>query len=436
MLTRFSLSNFKSYKDARIQLRPLTFLVGANASGKTNLIEALRLASWLGEGRRLHDVHGALRDRSLILRGHGPALLRSRKSPMSLRCRVRVGEDRFRVKVQLKVESNGMQISGEEFQDVSKRDSTLPFYSVIGPAAEGGNDLAVEYNNFARGGHKPQIVCTNQQAVFTQLRTPARFAERHVRSQRLISAACEAMASALANIVFLDPVPSAMRDYSFIEDRMLRPDGQNLSAVLYDICHTQRRTDEVLKFVRALPEQDITGISFIKTPRAEVLVQILEQFGKMHNEWDASALSDGTLRILAIAAAVLSVPEGALVVLEELDNGVHPSRTKTLVAELNAAAQRRRVQLLITTHNPALLDAVPDEAVPDISFCFRSPDGGDSQIMRLDDIEDYPSLMSQGRVGDLLTRGLIDRFVKHPRTPEVRKMQAASFLESLAGEPK
>ena len=53
MLTTFTFSNFKSFKDAQLPLGPLTVLIGANAAGKSNAIEALRLLSWLAQGQKL-----------------------------------------------------------------------------------------------------------------------------------------------------------------------------------------------------------------------------------------------------------------------------------------------------------------------------------------------------------------------------------------------
>jgi len=81
-------------------------------------------------------------------------------------------------------------------------------------------------------------------------------------------------------------------------------------------------------------------------------------------------LSDGTLRVLAIsqrdealcaiAAAMLSATEGSLVVIEEIDNGVHPNRAKHLLASIRDIAEQRKLRVLLSTHNPALMDALPD----------------------------------------------------------------------------
>ena len=58
--------------------------------------------------------------------------------------------------------------------------------------------------------------------------------------------------------------------------------------------------------------------------------------------------------------------------------------------------------------------------------------------MRLRDIPDYPELITQGSLGHLMTRGLLERFVKqHPGT-EQKKQKAMAWLASLnaGGEPE
>lgn len=161
------------------------------------------------------------------------------------------------------------------------------------------------------------------------------------------------------------------------------------------------------------------------------MAQLTESFGEVTTEFDVTLLSDGTLRVLAAAAAVLSAPEGGVVVLEEMDAGVHPSRARKLLRDLTAAAGRRNVRILTTSHDPALLDAVPDEALGDIVFCYRDPESGASSLVRLQDIPRYPELIAQGPVGQLMTRGIIERIVKDRTSPEERTQRALDWLEDL-----
>ena len=226
----------------------------------------------------------------------------------------------------------------------------------------------------------------------------------------------------------------------------MHSDGSNLSAVLYNlwgadrdkVIEEQRGEQEpfrqqrqaILSFIQSLPEQNIAGLSFLEEPRGGVMLTLHETFGDQHRAYDASLLSDGTLRVLSIAAAMLSAEEGSLVVIEEIDNGVHPSRARHLLNNIREIAQRRNLRVLLSTHNPALLDALPDAALPDALFCYRDPTQGDSRIIRLQDIPDYPELIAQDSLGGLATSGVLERFVKQPPAGS-RKERALSWLKTL-----
>jgi len=140
-------------------------------------------------------------------------------------------------------------------------------------------------------------------------------------------------------------------------------------------------------------------------------------------------LSDGTLRVLAIAAALYSVPEGALVVIEEIDNGVHPSRAQMLINKIQEVIKQRSLHVLLTTHNPALLDALPLELYRDVIYCYRDSSEGDSRFIRLTEIPNYPYLMMQGTLGELLSKQLLEKEIHKPQSPEEQKEQHLRWLE-------
>ena len=188
---------------------------------------------------------------------------------------------------------------------------------------------------------------------------------------------------------------------------------------------------EVLDFVRALPEQDIQDIGFERTDDDMVMVRLKESFSEERRYCDAPLLSDGTLRVLSIAAALLSVPEGSLVSIEDIDNGVHPSRAGLLLERIFAVAQSRNLNVLITTHNPALLDALPVEAIPKVACCYRDPKEGSSKIVHLEDLSSYAELVALGPLGQSMTKNLIARFVKDPRTKEERAEASLAWLKRM-----
>jgi hypothetical protein len=433
MIESLNIVNFKSFREARLALKPLTILIGANASGKSNALEGLQILSWIASGRRLNDLLSAIRDEELVLRGTPPQLMWAPGTDsFTLGCRIAAppGDEVGPLDLSISIgisEVEGVRVVGERLQ-APKLATQVPLYSAE-PSSEYA--LRVAYNNFAKGGTKPTIECSPQRAVFTQLTSESAFKQTNAQSRRVIPKAATHVETALSRILLLDPVPRRMRGYSHKQDRALRSDGANLSSVLHDLCVNHGRKGEVLDFVRALPEQDISDIGFIETPRGEMMVQLQETFGGRPRAIEAALLSDGTLRVLAIAAAVHSVPPGSLLVVEEIDNGIHPSRARSLIDRLNATAQQRDIHMLVTTHNPALLDAVPDDVLPDVLACYRDPDDGSSRVVGLAEITDYPALVARGSLGDLVTQGVLDRFLKDKRTEAQRAAEAVDWFRQF-----
>jgi len=444
VLVELHVERFKSFREARLPLAELTVLIGANASGKSNLLEALQFLSWLARGRRLSDLLYALRDRQLDVRGTLSRLAHEGSSWFTLGGLVGAEpQSALTFWSQVGLRDDGLHILQEEaFESQKGSDDVLYLVKELDDTPRGtprvDGVLYVAYDPFGVRTGGNIIACTDQQAVFTQLTTPARIPSKFTLAQQRLPQAARQIQAALESILFLDPVPRRMRDYSFTVERTLQGDGSNLSAVLYDLCEKQQRKSEVLAFVRSLPEQNILDLTFLTGPRGEVMLQLTESFGGNAQTYEAALLSDGTLRVLAVAAALHSVSEGALVVIEEIDNGVHPTRAKLLLDNIQRVARERKLRVLLTTHNPALLDAIPVDAIPDVVACYRDPEEGDSRLVSLRELQDYPELVAQGPVGQLVTRGILERYLKSPKGPEEKAEQAQKVLEMLrspAGEP-
>jgi len=60
---------------------------------------------------------------------------------------------------------------------------------------------------------------------------------------------------------------------------------------------------------------------------------------------------------------VESLPENALVLIEELENGLHPVATRKMVEYLVGASERKKLQVIFTTHSNDALAILPDQAI-------------------------------------------------------------------------
>ena len=435
MLTQIEIANYKSYRDKQtLPLAPLTLLIGANASGKSNALEALRLLSWFSRGERLASLEDLVNQSDQFIRGVTPDLIHdaanTKANAFKLGC-ITDDEDWNHFAVELEFREDELHIRQESITSDRER---FPLYRIEDPPEGMVNEAWVAYNNFAKGGRKPQISCIDQMAIMQQLSSPARFDARHKRSQKVIPKVTSRFRKLLEHCLFLDPVPSMMRDKS-LSSKQLKSDGSNLAGVLHHLSKDKDKLQAILKIIKSLPEQDIKGIKFYKGKfNEQISFAVIETFNGARQRMPAELLSDGTLRVLAIAVALMSTPEGATLVIEEIDNSVHPTRAKDLLATLQEFAEQRNLRLLFTTHNPAMMDAVPNDALSDVVFCYRCPKTGTSQLRRLSDQFDYIGLMVRGSMGHLVTSGRVDKFVKNPTTPEKKRKAALDWLARMRAD--
>ncbi|TKG95185.1 ATP-binding protein [Puteibacter caeruleilacunae] len=433
MIEKFKIKDFKSYKEADLHISPLSILIGANASGKSNVLEALRLLNWLAQGQKLSALQYQINEEDQIVRGFINHLPRFDQKKFTLGCSIKEGKKSYHIS--LTIGLRNVKGNWELHFEHEECSNSEWLYRTKYPSERAFTEMKVEYNNFSRGGRKPQVNTTDQQVAFVQL-SPASFEVKYKKEAKTILTATQALEKALTKIVFLDPTPKLMHGYSFKSDKKLLESGKNISAVLYNLIEEDANNKaEILQFIKSLPEQQIEDISFIDTSRGEVLVQLHEAFLSANdNKVDAGLLSDGTLRALAIVAALLSAESGSLVIIEEIDNGIHPSRVKDLMERINELAKRRELSVLITSHNPTLLNASPNETIDNVQFCYRDKYDGCSKITQLQDIKDYPELIAQDELGNLLTRGLIDEYVKDETSKEEKIKKSLDWLKQFRDE--
>jgi len=76
------------------------------------------------------------------------------------------------------------------------------------------------------------------------------------------------------------------------------------------------------------------------------------------------------------------------------------------------------VDVLVTTHNPALLDVMGSKMVPFITVAHRDPITGTSRLALMEEIAQLPKLLAQGQLGRLSSEGLIEKtLAKQLRLP-------------------
>ncbi len=128
--------------------------------------------------------------------------------------------------------------------------------------------------------------------------------------------------------------------------------------------------------------------------------------------------------------ALETAPKGSRIVIEEFDNGLHPSRMHILTEAIADCCKRRNLNVLVTTHNPAALDALSEGQLDGVVLCAWDPKQKATDLVRLKDLPRSDQLLESGRLGDLVTRRVIERYLA-PDFEERFQERAEKWLASL-----
>ena len=157
---------------------------------------------------------------------------------------------------------------------------------------------------------------------------------------------------------FFDPNPFLLRrDSTDVDSGRFDPYGRNLADTLHALRFTSPRLfSQIIDSTRS-----VVGLpADIETRESEGRIYFVQNEPGLRYPVHQTGISSGTLRMLALMTALYGRPEANLVGIEEPENYVHPGALSSLVEHLLDA--RERVQIMMTTHSPMLLDLIDDPA--------------------------------------------------------------------------
>lgn len=417
MIKGFIYERFKGFEKTVLWLEQVTTLIGTNASGKSNAIEGIQILSELAIGREINVIFEGTNNTESSIRGGAKGCCRFDSKSFMLGCLVNWDDARdllYRVTIGV---ADRVTINSEELYLVKngRTDATNSTAIFKATANADSGDITVEYTNGKRGAN-PQLRAIRSMSVLSQMQAKL---PSEIENYDDTVAKIRAVQEQLSRVFIVDPIPATMRNYSRIGDSALRRNCANVSAVLYALYQRKDNSwDTFLSVIKDLPENEIKEISFVKTTLNDVILVEKEENGNSFANVDAARLSDGTLRSIAVLAAVMSEPEYSIVAIEELDNGIHPSRAKNLMNALTKIARQRNIDIIVTTHNVTLLNGLEKEDVLGVSVVYRDAESKASSIIPFVDIRNQAGLLAMGGIGDALESERILRAIKEKSIPQ------------------
>ena len=406
-ISSLRLVNFKNFADETLKMGPFTVIVGANASGKSNIRDAFRFLHGIGRGYTLAEIFGGKYGA-----GGQSEWTGIRGAPDEI---IRFGERSFTIQVQvggvfdytIEVCKDGTNTGA--FRVVREE---LKIYRFItdytshpgenDPVHAQDDDTHLLIRKGKTGEQRrfgSRIAVRPNQPALTQL-------EEHKQVIGANESAAEIVRRAFANMRFLDLEPQRMRLPAFPGQTVLGDGGENLPTVLREICSDPKLESRLAEWIRELTPMDVQAFEFpIDSTTGWVQLVIRESDDRRVSAYGAS---DGTLRLLAVLAALLGDQTENLFVLEEIDNGIHPSRIQLLIDLIEGQTAEGRSQVVTTTHSPDLLTLVNDNTFESASVVYRDENSSDGVIRPIAGLPKAKELRASQGLGRLHASGWME----------------------------
>jgi predicted ATPase len=452
MLTRLKVNGFKNLINVDVRFGAFTCIAGANGVGKSNLFDAIKFLSDLAD-RPLVDAASAVRDESgkaSDLRGifrkfkDGDSTNPSYASEMYFEAEMIIPKDgvddlgqqatatstflRYKLNLGLRKDNGlsslgGLEILQEELVHIKlgkAKESLLFDHSESWRKSWVFNKRTVEYISTVEEGES-RVIMLHQDG--TGGRPVPRNAKTLPRTVLSSTNAIENPTALLARNEMrswrlLQLEPSALRKPDeFSSPFRLGEDGSHLAATLYHLAQVEvfqnssgikveesRIYGEIASRLSELID-DVYAVGVDRDEKRELLTLQLTTIKGI--DYPAKALSDGTLRFLALAVIELDPNTQGVLCLEEPENGIHPERIPAILRLLGDIAvdvnepigpNNPLRQVIINTHSPVVVQQVSDQ---DLLAADLKGDGVSFSCLRHTWREKAPNapLISRGTIG-------------------------------------
>ena len=383
-ITNVAIQNWRNFKEVDVPLTERVFLIGPNASGKSNFLDVFRF----------------LRDIAKSGGGLQKSVLEDRGGLTKIRCLAA----RRNPDVEIRVELSG---SG------GKEQHTWCYSLGLKQEPRGKGPVLVTHECVWRDGKqilaRPDMEDQEDEARLTQTHLEQVSANKEFR----------AVADYFSNIHYLHLVPQVMRhpeDFGGA-DVPNDPFGRAFIRRIVDTHKTtvQARLKKIQEALRtAVPQLKSLQVTTDKRgiPHLEAVYEHWRPKGAWQQE---DQFSDGTLRLLGLLWSLLDGK--SLLLLEEPELSLHPAIVKDIPALIAGVQRTQGRQVIVSSHSPELFN---DRGIAGEEVLLLFPDSEGTQIEPASSFEDVRALLDEGFT-------IADAALRKPECASMRNRQMLLF---------
>lgn len=385
MITKIEIDGFKSFSDFQMEFTPFTVIAGTNASGKSNLFDALHLLSNLavmdlrtafsyknlrGDVKELFTQYG---DKVTARKMHfAVELLVERKivDNWGGQCDIKTPRLRYELTIARKENGKGFEELVVEYEYLTKINTDDDKWA---KKYLGEKNKQIWKNSQSGGSSKPYIYTEQINGVTTiRMRQDGRqggkAAPANAVNQTVLASVATtdfphvlAAKKEISNWNFMQLNPEILREptrYEINLDDKIGHSGENLAAALYRIKEESAYNLQLISFKLNSFLPEFTSVDVLDdTANKQFLIRLKNEDGKV---FTSRVLSEGTLRLLTLCILLYDDKYQGLLCFEEPENGIHPFRIATMVEllrELSTSFEKGESlrQVIVNTHSPVFL---------------------------------------------------------------------------------
>lgn len=410
-IKRVRASNFKSFKELDIEFGGFNILVGANASGKSNLvhvIEFLRDVAESGLGNAI-SMQGDVE----FLRNVGLGPNDNTRIEFDAEVDVRIMHQEELLEVRAREMSYSLELSYENDNFSVEQDRSevkADFYRLVRENGEYEEESKVGTSKLVMNNEKgevkfnwsldgdvpkedvPELPFFLQEGEFPKISDKESILEQPFFGQPFYP-----IRRGLTRISIYEFDTKAQKKAAPISGKTeIEEDGSNVALVLKNLIEDKEQRRKLLNLLRdILPFVEDIGID--RFAGRSLIVKLKESH--LNDYLPASLLSDGTVKIVALLIA-LYFENKPIIVFEEPDDNLHPHLISRLIEMMEEQSHRK--QIFITTHNAEMIKHAD---IDDVYLVSRDK-GGFSQVSKPGEKKEIQIFLKN-------EMGIEDLFVQH-----------------------
>lgn len=335
------INNFKSIKKATAKFPSFAAIVGKNAAGKTNLIQAIKFIRDMAVGETTTEAQ-----KSISLIPNELFNFNEGNNDFTIDLTIRSKDDsQYLLSIKIRLDNGTVKpatlIVNEE-----------KLYKFI-------ND-----NNKEEIYHRDKEGLKDKNSILIPI---------SVDSNKLGLAVYKTPDTVIVKDEFINTVIPDIELMNNIESIALGSIGSefdNLASIIVSLHHNHPENYDKFQIIiqKLLPHFssviEITSkdAEVSPSPEKESYLVVLEE-RNLKKQLSMQSVSSGDLKTLLLIAATMNMADHSTLIIEEIENGMHPKRIIDLIEHLETISRIKKMQIIFTTHSPIVINRLSPQEV-------------------------------------------------------------------------